>query len=230
VRNNPNKRVVTFKRPPVIEGWRVIFSATESTMALSEADIMALIHRIETSRHPKLDPKVLTTVVKLAYLTGLKKSEIISLRIGDVMDAQGNIFNEIPACEKTIERRRVKLLLSDPVKQILRDHRRHLKKYQYSLARNAPLFPQKDKSPYSESTLGRHLKKFYPPGDCRLEKIRQAGMHRVLRELTSKGITDTDIRLARAAEYARTTKKNIDRLIYGRERRQDMDNLITDDE
>lgn len=181
---------------------------------LSDQQVMNFIHKIEASGDPYIDSEVLSTALKLAYLCGIKKAEIIALCIMDVRDTQGHILNEIAACSKTINGQRVRLLLSDPVKQILRDHLKHLRKYQYSLARKAPLFPQKNKRSYSESTLQEHLEKFRQPG-VRLEKIRHAGIFRVYMAL-SASVVYTEIRLKRTAEYARTSKRYIERLIYGR--------------
>jgi integrase len=188
--------------------------------SLSETQITNIIQTIENSRDPYIDQTILSTAVKLIYQCGLKKSEIIKLKIKDIL-ANGEIVNEIKSCEKTIDGRTLKLRLPDQIKTMLRDYINYLKKNEYNLTPNSPLFPQKNNTAYTDAQLRRHMDKLFPVTEHRLEKIRQAGFMRILRELSNQDITDSDTRIAKVAEYARTSKRNIDKFIYGNRRRPD---------
>jgi integrase len=182
-----------------------------------ESRLMAWIEEIEKPRtrrtlKPHIDLKVLSAAVKLVYYCGLKKGEIINLKVKDVRDIQGLILNEILAGEKNINGQTVKLLLSDTAKEILQDHFAYLKKRGYSLARNAPLFPTPGRTFYTDRKLGRHLDNINLPR-LRFEKIRQAGIKYLFENLPDED--DKETRIAKVAKYARTSEKNISRLISG---------------
>lgn len=182
----------------------------------TESQIMDWIEEIEKPRtrrtlKPHIDLKVLSTAVKLVYYCGLKKGEIINFKVKDVRDTQGRILNEILAGEKILNGRSVKLILSETAKEILREHLAYLKKRGYSLACNAPLFPTLSKTHYNLRQLGRHLDNIDLLG-LRFEKIRQAGIRNYLDNLPDE--VDRQTRIAKAAKYARTSEKNIERLFF----------------
>ena len=85
------------------------------------------------------------------------------------------IVNEIKACERIVNGRMVNLPLSENVKVILREYIAYLKKNDYELTNNSPLFPQKNNTAYTESQLRRHLMKFNKSED-RLDKGSAGGV------------------------------------------------------
>jgi integrase len=181
-------------------------------------EILDQIAKIEQKpSSPYLDTKVLTTALKLSYLTGLTRGELISLRIKDVLQTDGQIVPEIKSCERTVQGNVLKLTLSDEVKAILMEYLAYLKKIKYPINRNAYLFPQRTPKilgKYDETKIDRDLQKI--GRGWTLSSVRHAGIRRVYKEHKS---------IEQAAEYARTGIKNIEHMFrkYQISERQDLE-------
>jgi hypothetical protein len=171
-------------------------------------ETLGLIATVEKFRGPYVDGRVLATALKLVYFTGMRRKEIISLTIGDVLNAKKQIVDEIKSCEKTIDNKTFKLLLPNNVKAILREYLVYLKKNGYCIDPLAPVFPQKNGAKYGFKKLREHFNK----NDMRVpfEQVRQAGLHRIYSE--PQDSYDIDLRYKRVAEYAREQTKSIKKL------------------
>jgi hypothetical protein len=188
-------------------------------------DILDRIAEIEQKESsPYLDTKVLATALKFAYLTGLTRREIISLQIKDVLQTDGQIVSEIKSCERTVQGNVRKLILSDEVKAILAEYLAYLKEKKYPLNRSAYLFPQrtpKHLGEYDEDKISKDVNEI--SGELlRFRSVRQAGIRRVF---NSQDTYDRELKYERAAEYARTGKRNIKNMLgeYRRTTRRDLE-------
>ena len=64
-------------------------------MVKGNIGISKLIKRIEADESEHIDSFVLSNLVKMVHLLCLKKGEILNLKIGDVVDASGNVVKQI---------------------------------------------------------------------------------------------------------------------------------------
>jgi integrase len=188
-------------------------------------DILNTIAEIEQKQSSAyIDVKVLATALKIAYLTGLTRREIISLQVKDALQANGQIVSEIKSCERVVQGNVRKLILSDEVKVILREYLAYLKEQKYPLNRNANLFPQrtpKHLGEYDETKIDRDVNEI-SGGLLTFRSVRHAGIRRVF---NSQDTYDRELKYERAAEYARTGKRNIKNMFgeYRRTTRRDLE-------
>lgn len=171
-------------------------------------DTLEKIAEIEKKASPYIDGKVLATALKLAYFTGMKREEILSLQIQDILDSKGAIVTEIKSCAKTVQGKELKLILTNDVRAILRDYLAYIKKNGYCLKRLSPVFPQKNGAKYGEGKLTKDLAKTKQL--VTFETVRQAGLHRVFSE--PQDSNDLELKYGRVAIYARTQIKSIKKL------------------
>lgn len=176
-----------------------------------ESQLAAWIEKVQGSHEPQIDKAIMVTAIKLVYHCGLKTGEIISLNIGDVLDAQGHIVDQIVAGNRIKNGQRLEIYLLPISEEILRDHLNYLKKNNYNVARDAPLFPQKNKSRYVARKLTRHLAKFNLP--VTFGEIRRAGFSRFFERLNRPSWTDRRTQYTDLASFARISKKYLKRLI-----------------
>jgi hypothetical protein len=113
----------------------------------------------------------------MVHSLGLKKSEVLNLKIGDVVDVSGNVVKQIKIGKREMP-------VSHDVEAIICDHLNHLNgNDNYKVDRDSPIFQNKKGSVYTEAT--RHLRvKFSAPP---LEKIRQKGLRLHYTSLKSIG-------------------------------------------
>lgn len=118
------------------------------------AGALAIIREMENSKEPHIDGRALSSVVKLIFYAGLKKKEVIKLRIRDVL-LGNDIVDQI-----VLNPGDPPIQLSNDIKGILTDYIQYLRaKPGASVAEDSPLF-----SDYSEESgekkFSRHLEKY----------------------------------------------------------------------
>jgi len=170
-------------------------------------------------RSPNLiNGKVLLSLLKLAYFCGLKKQELIALRIKDVQMANGEILHEV-----TLEHGDI--ALKENVRTLLREHIQHLKMSGYQVSRNSPLFPRKlIKNPargfkrvsdwrYNERTLQRDLRRLREkiPRINVLDTLRWAGIFHYYESLKSNNLPLDCI--GEASRFARFDRNYFQRIV-----------------
>ncbi len=163
---------------------------------LSETDFFNLVNRVEHFNTPFIDGKVLSAIIKATFYCGLKKTEILSLNISDIVDKNGvirqNIYNEIP--------------ISDQSRTIFQDHLEYLKFKSYRRINSAPLFPNRKKERYCSRQLQYHLKKCMK--DVGLETIRQSGICRFYEQMKAERRYDVEC-LQKTVQFARCTQRHV---------------------
>jgi integrase len=192
----------------------LVFTAPNIHTLMAE-DMLEIIAAIEPYRSPYIDGKILAVALKLAYYTGIKKQEILSLKIRDVADAKGEIVTEIQSCAKIVDGRTLRLILTEEVRAILRDYLVYLKKNGNPVNRSALLFPQKTRtgtSAYHETKINRDFQK--AGCDLTLEKARIKGIRRIFSSMRGDHRNIKQMRFEHTAEFARTSIRNI-KMILG---------------
>jgi hypothetical protein len=129
-------------------------------------NISELIKKIEADEFDHIDSFVLSNFVKIVHQLGLKKGEVLKLKIKDVINASEDVVKQINIGKR-------KMTVSPEVETIIKGQIDHLKNNDnYYSDRDSPLFQDKKGSRYSEAA--RQLReKFDSPT---LEKIRQNGL------------------------------------------------------
>jgi hypothetical protein len=181
----------------------------ETAQALSESDILELCERIEQGSTPFIDGNILSVLVMVCFFCGLKKQELIDLKIRDVINRDGNLLDII-----TIQKLGVPL--TDDAKTILRRHLNYLQNKGYKRLRSSPLFPKKDKGSYTPKKLQYDLQEFLAPlpENIRLEKIRQSGICRYYDQLRDEGRSSREC-IEKTSVFARSTKKHTTGILEG---------------
>ena len=182
-------------------------------------ELVAEFFKDVEERFPNLiNGKVLLCLMKLAYFCGLKKRELIALRIKDVQMRDGGILHEVPLKNGNIA-------LKEDVKILLREHIQHLKMSGYQVSRNSPLFPRKlIKNPtrgfkrasdwrYNERTLQRDLRRLRQkiPSINVLDSLRWAGIFHYYESLKSNNKSLDCI--GEASRFARFDRAYFQRII-----------------
>jgi len=143
------------------------------------AEIDRLIATVEASSKLAIDGTVLGTALRFVYFLGLRKKEILDLRIGDVLDQSLSVRPKIIFGQDLIP-------VPPNVIQAIDDYSRHLRfLYRKKLLPTLYFFPGRNRKQYDDSTLGRHVDHFARDLGFKitLEKIRQAGICRFYGEL-----------------------------------------------
>jgi hypothetical protein len=167
-------------------------------------DYLSTVREIETSFYAHIDGSVLSRLVRLVHDLALKKSEVIGLRVQDVIGRTGSVGDRIKVGTSQVT-------LSDTVKEILREQIDHLKNAQgYKTQEDSPLFQMKDGSKYTE--VARHLKKYTR---LTLNKMQQAGIIDYFSILLSENIGVTECE-RRTAKFARLSEKEVRGIIKGK--------------
>ena len=149
----------------------------------SDINVSELIKNIEADKYKHIDSYVLSNFVKIVHQLGLKKGEVLKLKIEDVVDESEGLVEQINIGEREMS-------VSSEVEAIIEGQIDHLKSTDnYNADRNSPLFQSKKGSEYSEAV--RQLReKFNSPT---LEKIRQSGLRKFydsLKNLNNKDRMD----------------------------------------
>lgn len=137
---------------------------------ISEKDVIDLSNRVKQFNTPFIDGQILSALIKASYYCGLKKSELLELNIGNILDKKGDIhwsfLNNVP--------------VTDNIRAIFLEHLAHLKARGYCRIKSAPLFPNKKRKRYGSRQLQYDLEKCMKEfvQDIGLEKIRQSGICR----------------------------------------------------
>jgi hypothetical protein len=155
-------------------------SETGGYMHDNNIDVSEIIKKIKADDFEHIDSYVLSNFVKIVHQLGLKKGEVLKLKIKDVVDESGGVIEQINIGKR-------KLSVSPEVEAIIEGQIDYLKSNKnYNPDRNSPLFQNKKGSEYSEAV--RQLrKKFNSP---KLEKIRQNGLKEYFGSL--KNLSDKD--------------------------------------
>lgn len=121
-------------------------------------DIDDMLNKITNSAPDHIDSKMLSNMLKMAFFLSLNKSEVLNLKIGDVIDQNGQIKDKILTTKDPIP-------LSGDVKQLIIDHQKYLiSDENYKDQSDAFLFQNKKGKKYGESARQlRDTFKFFKP-------------------------------------------------------------------
>jgi len=149
---------------------------------ISEKAVLELADRIQQESTPFLDGYILSSIVKVAFYCGLKKSEIIKLKVGDIVDRTGNACDYLRCGD-------INIPLNNDAREMFRNHLLYMKKIGYSRRHKSPLFPKRTGKPYGPRQLQYDLKGFFKghPDKPSLDKIRQSGICRYYDRLREEG-------------------------------------------
>ena len=175
--------------------------------SISEIELVELAAKIEHFRTPFIDGKILSSLIKVIHYCGLKKTEILELNIGNIIDKKGkirqNILDIVP--------------ITDQCKEIFRNHLTNLKTGGYSRIHSSPLFPNRKNKRYGSRQLQYNLEKSMQgfASDIGLEKIRQSGICRFYERMIVEGRSDTEC-LRETMRFARCTLRHVKGILKNR--------------
>lgn len=180
--------------------------------------VSEFFEELERNSSSFVNGRVLLCLMKLAYYCGLKKRELIGLRIKNVQRPSGEILDEIKLKDGNVA-------LGNDIKNFLQEHIEYLRTSGYQVLRNSPLFPRKlAKRPprgsgranghkYRGRTLQRDLRKFRRrvPSWNILDTLRWAGIFHYYDSLKSKANSSDCV--CETARFARFDRKYFERII-----------------
>jgi hypothetical protein len=139
------------------------------------------------------DSQILKNAVEIIYHTGLLKNEVVKLKVADLKQ-NGSIVSSIQPVSGPYPRyiQKSPIALSTEARKILDDHINYLETYRYFGSPKTPLFPVVKKGvAYEESKLWSSLLNY-----CKYysyERYRESGIHKIVWELSNKGISKQQI-------------------------------------
>ena len=172
-------------------------------MKIININVPELIKKIEEYENDHVDSHMLANFVKLLHQLGLKKGEVLKLKIEDVVDDAGEVVEQINIGKR-------KMAVSSEVEAIIKDQIDYLNDNDtYNADRNFPLFQNKKGSEYSQ--VAHQLRqKFNSP---ELEKIRQSGLIDYFASLNK--LSDKD-RMKEMEDFTGLSPKQIYGILTGR--------------
>jgi integrase len=180
---------------------------------INPTDFQKLIDSIENHNTFRFDVKEISTIVKMAYYTGLKREELAGLSCGDVLLKGKKKF-----VSNSIKTKKRKVCIDADIQEMLKEYLDHLKNQGLKTNKKSPLFPNKDGGDYDERRLSSHINKFTRPLFRRhfgLDRIRQSGICKYYDDLIGKGVK-ADQALEKTAKFAGSTIRHMEGLLSGR--------------
>jgi len=174
---------------------------------LTKGQTQALFNNVAQAKTANIDGVVLSNLLKLCYLCGLRKGELIGLSIKDVTQKL--------VVKDTINIDGREVILSSEAKTLLQRHIKYLKANGYRLYSSRPLFPTRKKEPYKERTLQNHLEKYFSAisdEKIGLEKIRKAAICHFYDDLKKAGERPQAC-LEKTADFARISLRSTENLL-----------------
>jgi len=162
-------------------------------------DVTRLIQTIEQSNLFHIDGSVLATALKFVYFFGLRKVEIINLKIGGVLDER-----YLPLGEVVINQDRISVPLE--LMHTVVGHSNYLRTfYRKKFNLDQPLFPNRKRNQYDDTTLQRQIDYFAKGSRYKVtfERIRRAGICRYYDELQYSAYYSDSQALEFTASFAR---------------------------
>jgi hypothetical protein len=181
--------------------------AIQTRPSISEDDLIDLAAKVELTNTPFIDGKILSSLIKVVFHCGLKKSDLLELNIGDIVDKKGDIRQSIYGC----------IPVTDEVNVIFRDYIDYLKTRGYSRIKSAPLFPTRNKGRYESRQLQYHLGKCIRGlrEEIGLEKIRQSGICRFYEKMLVEGRSVSEC-LQETTQFSRCTLRHVEGILKNR--------------
>jgi hypothetical protein len=182
--------------------------------AISKEDVLELFRQAQENKSERVDGVVLLRIIELVYFCGLKRGEILSLKIKDVMDERGDIRNDINLGK-------VAMQLPADIRAMLATYIDYLNKKGYPATKTAWLFPMSRRPGVKQTQdarmrkLHRDMKIISTSGpDNLLEKVRQAGIRNFYDSLPST--TKLEDRIRAASRFARCQEKYLINILESR--------------
>jgi len=181
---------------------------------ISYSAVDQLIQHIEASTEKFSDGVVLATALKFTYCLGLKKKEVLCLRVGHVFDPSFSPLNAIRLFSGQIV-----ISIPNSFTPTILNYLPHLQNlYGTGLSLNTPLFPGRNGNQYDDTNFSRHLDYFKKSLNLRanLEKIRQAGICKFYDDLKATQATtgmSSYSALSRTAAFARKTERHTEGIL-----------------
>lgn len=182
-------------------------------IVLSDNEVQEIFQKAGNFNKKNIDNLMVLMDFKLAYCCALKTNELLSLKIGDVFDNNGEVLSYMSLKDRVMP---IPGFLKSELKQYLC----HLQKKGYSTGRNAYLFPihkvgaTKNKARSHEAGRRKwHRDLHEVAGEYNVhEKIRQAGIRRYFNQLPQD--TDEDHRITKTSEFAGCSEKQVKNILY----------------
>ena len=187
-------------------------------LVMSKGLVSEFFTDVEERSFNLINGKVLLCLLKLAYFCGLKKRELITLRIKDVQMPNGEILHEIILKNGNI-------ILKEDVRALLQEHIKYLKTSGYRVSPNSLLFPRKlIRKPargskkvsdwkYNGRTLQRDLRRLRQKISSInvLDTLRWAGIFHYYESLRSNNQSMDSI--GETSRFARLDRNYLERII-----------------
>jgi hypothetical protein len=172
-----------------------------------------LFELVAADNSRNIDGIVLSNLLKFCFYFGLKKSELLDLEVGHILDDR----REISSTLKVAGKKSRDISITAETVGIVEDQINYLRESRYRRGPRAPLFPSKNNQQYSARRLQRDLSKYFdgPREEMSLEKIRQAGACRFYDNLKLANERPTTC-LTKTAEFLGVGKTAAAGILSGR--------------
>lgn len=175
--------------------------------------VLSIIKSLERYQDDCIDGKVLACLVRMAYFRGLKQHELVRMKIGAVVDKNGQVSTQVEVGGSHVR-------LQSTLRRLLANYLDYLKGSRcYTVSKSTPLFPSKRRSKgslraYTNRKLNRHLRKA-SGRKVHLEDVRKSGIGQVYAAAESLGRSRA-VCLKKTASFARLTEDHTEKLLRGR--------------
>ncbi len=149
---------------------------------LSEKEFKLVLAVIAQGRNPARN----RIMFMLSHLSGMRVGEIAALKIGDILDQQGNVMNEIRlSADQTKGNRSRSVIISERLKRELKDYVSTIKINDS----NKPFIrSQKSRSGFSANSLAQEFMKIYQRAGIK-GASSHSGRRSFITNLANKGIS-----------------------------------------
>jgi len=149
---------------------------------LSKSEIKQVLDVIKScSRYPLRD----TTMLLFTHLCGLRVGEVAALRFEDILDANGNVRDEMTLdAARTKSKRARKIFLPKQMQRQLKEYINSVKR----IPKHGYLFSTQKQSHFSANTATQHLQRLYARSGI-VGATSHSGRRTWLTNLSQKGVS-----------------------------------------
>lgn len=204
---------------------------------LTHAEFRMLVRKVSSVdvHVSRVDRKVLSALVQVAYYCGLKRQELIDIKIRDVLryinelkvkPQTYTIRQELKKFFNVIDGYEYPVLIENDARRVLQAYLKYLlnpgsNNHNYFINPGSPLFPQNNRAPYSENNLRNHLgyfSKHISPASAvsiNFESIRQSGIfYYYMKRLKRFNNYGAAYNFGRVVEFARNKRQHVYSILF----------------
>jgi integrase/recombinase XerD len=180
---------------------------SKQAQTLSKSELNKVLTIIEAGRNGLRNK----TIILLTHYLALRAKEIASIKINDVLDANGNIKTvlQLKASYTKGDKHRDIPLSNIKVKNTLTEWVQYRQEHDYKFVTDAPLFKSQKNKAFSNISMARMISQLYKDAG-KPECSSHTGRRSMITKLANAGTDLNSIRVLAGHESVQTTQRYID--------------------